>query len=60
MTPRPTAHGPRPMARPSAAKLVDGAADPRSEFGTTALLDAMESALNARALPGRLSALSVP
>jgi alpha-L-fucosidase 2 len=34
------------LAWPAAAKLVDGAADPSSEFGMTTLLDAMESALN--------------
>ena len=34
------------LAWPSAAKLVDGAAEPSSEFGTTTLLDEMERALN--------------
>ena len=34
------------LAWPSAAKLVDTSAAPGSEFGTTTLLDAFESALN--------------
>ena len=34
------------LAWPSAAKLVDGHAAPTDEFGTTTLLDEMESALN--------------